>query len=203
MTAASGDPGETPLNAGRNQSPGGYEAPPIEQTDQAYGGFATPGQSTYSAPASPIPGYPGYPTSAGFPPPPAPGQYGQPAGGFPPPGYSSPSAPGFGSYPPPSAGHPTPGQYGQDYGTPYPGVDYGYPAAPPGGTNTLAIISLVASVVGLLCGLGSIIAIVSGAVALTQIKHTREGGHGLAIAGIVIGVASLVISAVWMTYAWR
>ena len=85
---------------------------------------------------------------------------------------------------------------------PYP-ADYGYPAALPAKTNTLAIISLVGAVVGLLCGVGSIIGIVCGAVALNQIKRTREGGHGLAVAGIVIGVASLVISIVWMTFAWR
>jgi hypothetical protein len=28
-------------------------------------------------------------------------------------------------------------------------------------------------------------------------------GYGLAVAGIVVGVASLVISVVWMTYAWK
>jgi drug/metabolite transporter (DMT)-like permease len=93
-------------------------------------------------------------------------------------------------------------QNSPEYGTPYPG-DYGYPATAQGGTNTLAIISLVSSIVGLLCGIGSIIGIACGAVALNQIKRTREGGHGLAIAGIVIGVASLVISVVWMTFAWR
>ena len=96
--------------------------------------------------------------------------------------------------PPPSYAPPV------NYGTPYP-VEYGYPAAAQGGTNTLAIVSLVSSVVGLLCGIGSIIGIVCGAVALNQIKRTREDGYGLAIAGIVIGVASLVISVVLMTFA--
>ena len=53
--------------------------------------------------------------------------------------------------------------------------------------------------VGLLCGMGSIIGIVLGAIAINQIKQTRQGGYGLAVAGIVVGVASLVISIVWMT----
>lgn len=212
MTAASGDPGETPQNAGQQQPlggyaaplPGGYEAPPIEQAppaDQAYGSYTPPGQAT-----PPAPGYQGYQTSqtsAGFPPPPPTGPYGQPSGGFPPPSYAPPSPPGYGGYPPPPPGYAPPAQYGPEYGTPYPG-DFGYAAGAQGGTNTLAIISLVSSIVGLLCGIGSIIGIVCGAVALNQIKRTREGGHGLAIAGIVIGVASLVISVVvWMTLAGR
>jgi hypothetical protein len=88
-----------------------------------------------------------------------------------------------------------------EYGYPYP-VGYGYPTQQPG-TNSLAIYSLVASVVGLLCGLGSMIGIVLGAIAINQIKRTRQGGYGLAVAGIVVGVASLLISIVWMTYAWK
>jgi hypothetical protein len=67
----------------------------------------------------------------------------------------------------------------------------------------MAIFSLVASVVGLLCGVGSIIGIGLGVIAINQIKKTRQGGYGLAVAGIVVGVASLVISVVWMTYAWN
>ena len=57
-------------------------------------------------------------------------------------------------------------------------------------TNSLAIASLVASGIGILpfiCGLGSIIGIVLGVVALNQIKTSGEGGRGLAIAGIAVG----------------
>jgi hypothetical protein len=46
-----------------------------------------------------------------------------------------------------------------------------------------------------------VIGIVLGAVALNQIKRTRQGGYGLAVAGIVVGVASLIISLVLMIYA--
>lgn len=57
--------------------------------------------------------------------------------------------------------------------------------------------------VGLLCGVGSIIGIVLGTIAISQIKKTRQNGYGLAVAGIVVGVASLVISIVWMTFVWN
>ncbi|HNP14704.1 MAG TPA: DUF4190 domain-containing protein, partial [Mycobacterium sp.] len=93
------------------------------------------------------------------------------------------------SYPPPP----------QPYGTP---GGYGYPATPPG-TNTMAIASLVASVVGVLCGIGSVVGIVLGVVALNQIKQTRQAGYGLAVAGIVVGIATLIISMIWAIYAWR
>ena len=66
----------------------------------------------------------------------------------------------------------------------------------------MAIGSLVASLVGFLCGIGSIVGIVLGIVALNQIKETREGGHGLAIAGIAVGALSLVISLIWIVVAF-
>jgi hypothetical protein len=67
----------------------------------------------------------------------------------------------------------------------------------------MAVWSLVASVVGVLCGVGSIVGIVLGSVALSQIKQTRQQGYGLAVAGIVVGIASLIISLIWMIYAVR
>ncbi len=161
MTAASGEPGDKPTNEGPQQpSPGGYEAPPIEQAPlfpppPPYGGG-------YSAP--------------GYPPPPP----GYPAAG---PAYPPP-------YPPPPP----------EYGAPYPG-GYGPPMAPAGGTNPLAIFSLVASCVGLLCGFGSIIGIVLGVIAMNQIKKTGQQGRGLAVAGVAVGAISLVISVIWMAFA--
>jgi len=133
----------------------------------------------------PPPAYGGYEPPSAFPPP------GQP--GFAPPGY--PPAPG---YPPPPGYLPT---YAPppEYGSPYPG-GYGAPMAPAGGTNSLAVFSLVASVVGLLCGIGSIIGIVLGTVSLNQIKRTGQQGRGLAIAGIVVGAASLVISIIAVSF---
>ncbi len=36
-----------------------------------------------------------------------------------------------------------------------------------------------------------------GVVALNQIKQTREGGHGLAIAGIAVGAVTLLLNMIW------
>jgi len=63
-------------------------------------------------------------------------------------------------------------------------------------TNVLAIVSLVASVIGLCCGIGSIVGIVCGVIGRNQIKASNglEQGDGLALAGIIVGAVSLVIS---------
>ncbi|COX18858.1 Conserved membrane protein of uncharacterised function [Mycobacterium tuberculosis] len=45
----------------------------------------------------------------------------------------------------------------------------------------------------MLCCIGSIVGIVFGAIAINQIKQTREEGYGLAVAGIVIGIATLLV----------
>jgi Domain of unknown function (DUF4190) len=98
-------------------------------------------------------------------PPPAPVP---PSGYGPPPGYGQP--PGYG--PPPAPGEP-----------------YTTPQTP--GVNGLAIAALV---LGLLwvCGLGSILAVVFGFIALSQIKKSGQGGKGLAIAGLVLGFLGIV-----------
>jgi hypothetical protein len=119
----------------------------------------------------------------------------------PPPGNYPPPPPQGGGYPPPpqGGGYPPPPQGG---GYPPPPQGGGYPP-PPGGfggaptkTNTLAIASLVCAVLGLLCGVGSILGIVLGVVALNQIKQTGEGGRGLAQAGIVVGAIFVVLGIV-------
>ena len=141
-------------------------------------------------PIEQAPAYGGYPPPPGYGGFPSPGSYeAAPNGGS--------NAPYGGGYPPPPSGYAAPPP---EYGAPYP-TGYGYPATQPSGTNSMAIFSLVASVVGLLCGVGSVIGIGLGVIAINQIKKTRQGGYGLAVAGIVVGVASLVISIVWMTYA--
>ena len=65
---------------------------------------------------------------------------------------------------------------------------------PSSGTNGLAIGSLVLSLLGLFCGIGSIVGVILGFIARGQIKRTGQGGNGMALAGIVIGIATLVIS---------
>ncbi|HEX5256783.1 MAG TPA: DUF4190 domain-containing protein [Mycobacterium sp.] len=149
--------------------------------------YASGYPQSYPPPVAPPPGYeqpPGYGAPA-YPPPPPP--YGGP------PTYGPPAYPG-GYYP-------TPDYQGGYYPTP----DYqgGYGSAPPQkpGTNALAIASLISSFTGLLCCIGSIVAIVLGAIAVRQIKRTGQDGFGLAVAGIVIGIATLGVTLVFLLFA--
>lgn len=182
MTVAGGDSGENPRNESGQPVSGGYEPPPIEHTP-AYGDPYPPAYPSYP-PGYPPAGYApaGYPP-AGF----SPGVYppvGYPAPGFPP-GYPAPGFP---------AGYPAPG---------YPAESY--PPAP-AGTNSLAIFSMIAAVLGLLplCGfLFSIAGGVLGAFAINQIKRSGQGGYGLAVAGISISVATLAIGLVFTTFAFN
>jgi Domain of unknown function (DUF4190) len=143
-----------------------------------------PGDSPDSPPPGPVPQSKaptsGYPPSS-----PPPASYG-------PPGYQDTSGYGGPSYPP------APAEYGQPHpgGYPQPGYPGGY--APQSETNALAIASLIASLVGLLFPISSIVGIVLGAVAISQIKHTRQPGYGLAVAGIVVGIATVVIYVVFV-----
>ncbi|WP_142281440.1 DUF4190 domain-containing protein, partial [Mycobacterium palustre] len=106
-------------------------------------------------------------------------------------------APGYGP-PPYSPGPPQPGppQYGPP---PYPPGSGYYPApdyygATQSRTNALAIASLISSFAGFVCCvIGSVLAIVLGAIALNQIKQTHQDGYGLAVTGIVIGIGTLVV----------
>jgi hypothetical protein len=135
------------------------------------------------APANPWGAPPPPPTQWGAPgqtPPPPP----PPPQSAPPNPYAPPAAHGPpGVYAPPGAG-----QYGQ-YPAPYPPSGYHAPS-----TNGLAIAALVLGLVGWVpCGVGSILAIVFGFVARTQIRNSqgRQGGDGLAMAGIVLGFVAI------------
>lgn len=66
-----------------------------------------------------------------------------------------------------------------------PAYGYGYPVAPP--TNTLAVVSLVASLATFVLGITAIVGVITGHMALGQIKRTGEGGRGMALAGLIIG----------------
>lgn len=70
------------------------------------------------------------------------------------------------------------------------GGPVGWPYAPR--TNTLAIVSLVT---GFCC---SIAAVITGHIALGQIRRTGEGGRGLAITGLVLGYVSLGFAALML-----
>jgi hypothetical protein len=161
-----------------NRPPGAAGDP--EQT--VWGGAASPAQPSWGAPwEPPAVDYP----HTDYPPP------SYPAG---PPGYQPPGYGGAPYQPPPP---PPPMQYGVPAAgyQPYP-YGGGYYAAP--GTNGFAIASLVSSIVGLCCLLGGIVGVVLGIVALNQIKQTHQDGHGLAVAGIVIGGIGIAVTVVYL-----
>lgn len=71
-------------------------------------------------------------------------------------------------------------------------------STPPRQTNTLAIVSLISGILGwtVLPFLGSIVAIVCGHMARSEIRrspHTQEG-DGLAVAGLVMGYLVIALS---------
>lgn len=138
------------------------------------------------------------------PPPPPPGSVPPPP---PPPPSQPPSTPSWSAPPPPppstpSYSAPPPPSYGATPGAPGGGGYQSTPAytgpAAGGGqkTNTLAIVSLVTSIIGVCCGFLSIAGIVCGVLARNQIKASNglESGDGLALAGIIIGGVTLVLS---------
>jgi hypothetical protein len=55
--------------------------------------------------------------------------------------------------------------------------------------------SLSVAIVGLgCCGCFSFVAIILGVISLSQIKERHEGGRGLAIAAIAIGIFSILLN---------
>ena len=165
--------------------------------------MSTPDAPQDSAPTPPFapPGSaasPGSPTQQ-----PTPGQPPLAAGPYPQAGYPAPA-----SYPD-QAGYPQQTAYPQQVGyppyapVPYAPAPYGY--APPPPTNTLAIVSLVCSALGLTTGITAIAGVVCGHIALGQISRSGEQGRGLAIAGIAIGYAVIALFALiilgWLFFA--
>jgi len=77
--------------------------------------------------------------------------------------------------------------------------------APP--TNALSVVSLVAGIAAwvIFPVIGAIVAVVTGHLAIGQIRRSREGGRGMAVAGVILGwvqlgVVALVII-VWAVIA--
>lgn len=133
-----------------------------------------------AAPAQPAPyGQPaqhGQPPAYGQPPYGQPPQYGQP---------QHPQTPPYAQTP-----HYAQPQYGQ---APYGQTPYGAYAAPKK-TNVLAVISMIASIVGfvwILPFVGSLAGVIMGHISLRQISQTAEGGRGMALAGLIVGYVGL------------
>lgn len=102
------------------------------------------------------------------------------------PAYQPPAAPAYQQQPPAPAYQqqaPSAPAYGQQ--APYGQQPYG---APTEKYNVLAIVSLVTGVLFI-----SLVAIITGHIALSQINKTQEKGRGLAIAGLVLGYAGIAL----------
>ena len=69
--------------------------------------------------------------------------------------------------------------------------------------NTLAVVSLVCGILCLCTGLTAIPAVICGHMALGQIK--RSGGvmrgHGMAVAGLVLGYLEIALIAIYIIFA--
>ncbi|MCZ9881689.1 DUF4190 domain-containing protein [Arthrobacter sp. B2a2-09] len=64
--------------------------------------------------------------------------------------------------------------------------------AAPSRTNVLAIISLISAF------MFSAAAVVTGHIALSEIKRTREAGRGMALAGLIIGYVGVAFTIVFI-----
>jgi len=63
-----------------------------------------------------------------------------------------------------------------------------YTAAPARPTNTMSIISMIASIVGIFTfGVLCILGIILGHISLSQIKRTGENVRGMSITGLIVG----------------
>lgn len=82
-------------------------------------------------------------------------------------------------YPPPPAGPAVP-QY------PYP------PPAPPR-ANGPAIASLVFGILGCIPEITGVLAVILGIIGLRRARHPNTGGKGMAIAGLVLGLVSILL----------
>ena len=140
------------------------------------------GTTPVPPPAPPTP--PAY-DAPGGPPPPAPAPY-----DIPPAAAAPDSAPPYGAAPPAYGTAPTYGAPPAYGAAPAYAAPYGY-AGPK--TNTLAIVSLISSLVGLLIIplIGSVAGIITGHMSLGQIKQTGEQGRGMALAGTIMGYIGL------------
>jgi Domain of unknown function (DUF4190) len=202
-------PGDSSERPPEDQPTPGQESTPFDQAETQFAQIPPP---EYQPPAYAPP------------PPPPPPESGAPPSGYPPPSYPPPSyTPPQGGYPPsPQSYQPPPGGYPPQppyqpgpqppyQSGPQPPYQPGYPSAPYAGgygapqrhTNGMAIGSLVASLVGVplmfLCYTGilaAIVGIVLGIIAINQIKQSGEEGRGFAIAGIIIGAVTLLLTVV-------
>jgi hypothetical protein len=95
------------------------------------------------------------------------------------------------SVPPPPPAAPPGSRFGE---VPVGQPQWAHPPRP-GGTNGLAIAGFVLGLLWL-CGLGSLLGVIFGFVALSQIRRSNQSGRGFAIAGIVLGIIGIIATVV-------
>ncbi|AIY18397.1 DUF4190 domain-containing protein [Pimelobacter simplex] len=103
---------------------------------------------------------------------------------------SNPQSPyGGGQGNPNPYGAPQGGGYGPPSGSGYPGAPGGYDATPPKKTDGVSVASFVLS---LLCCTG-LIGLILGFIGLSRTKGGQRKGRGFAIAGIALGLVSVLV----------
>ena len=123
-----------------------------------------------------------------------------------PPPHAAPYQGPSGGYPPPYPAQPGPyGGYGGDggYPPPPPPPYFGYaPQAPAAPKNGLGIASLITAIVSLPAALSvfggfllGVVAVILGFVGYGRAKRGEANNGGVAIAGIVLGVVGIILSA--------
>jgi len=166
-------PPRWPGDQGQQNQHAGQQSQHAGQFAQAGAGQSPSGQQQY-------PPYGQHPPYGQYPPD---GQY-SPYGQHPPDGQYRPN----GYYPP--AGQYPPGPFGDQWQ---------YYTPPTARNNRTAIAALICGIGQFVLGLtvfGNILlaipAIICGSIALKQIRQRREGGHGMAVAGLVLGILGVV-----------
>lgn len=64
----------------------------------------------------------------------------------------------------------------------------------PGQRNTLALVSMILGIAGFVTAITSIGAIVTGHMALSQIKKRGEEGRGMALTGLILGYVVVALT---------
>jgi hypothetical protein len=79
----------------------------------------------------------------------------------------------------------------------YPGYGHGYGPPPAMPNNSLAIASMVLSLVGLGCGITAPIGAILGHIARRQIRERGQAGAGMALTGIIVG---WIVTGLYLAY---